>query len=49
MLKENQMLGEDEIKGARRVLSAAAMTYVAASLMAFLNLLRLIAIRDSRS
>lgn len=49
MLKENQMLEEDEIKGARRVLSAAAMTYVAASLMAFLNLLRMIALRDSRS
>ena len=49
MLKENQMLGPDEIKGARRVLSAAAMTYVAATLMSFLNLLRMILLRDSRS
>ncbi|MGI6556686.1 MAG: zinc metallopeptidase [Pseudoramibacter sp.] len=49
MLQENQMLGPDEIKGARRVLSAAAMTYVAATLVSFLNLLRMILLRDSRS
>ena len=38
----------DETVGVRRVLSAAALTYVAGLLVAVLELLRLIAIRDSR-
>ena len=38
----------DEPAGVKRVLSAAALTYVAALLVAVLQLLRLIAIRDSR-
>ena len=33
----------DRIKGAKSVLSAAAMTYVAAALMSILQILRLIA------
>lgn len=41
------MPGED--KGARRVLGAAAMTYVAAAAMALLQLIRLILIVSSRS
>lgn len=39
------IVGADERKGARRVLSAAAMTYVAALATAVLNLLRLLLIR----
>ncbi len=38
----------DEMKGAKKVLNAAALTYVAATLMALVNLLRLILIRSSR-
>jgi uncharacterized protein len=37
------LMGE-ELKGAKKVLSAAALTYVAAALMAILQLLRLVAI-----
>ncbi|MBQ2675851.1 MAG: zinc metallopeptidase [Clostridia bacterium] len=37
------LLGDDEIKGAKKVLSAAAMTYVAALLQSFLVLLYYIA------
>lgn len=40
---------EDEIKGARRVLTAAAMTYVAALATSLLSLLRLIVIANSRN
>ena len=38
----------EEITGARKVLSAAAMTYVAAAATAVLNLLRMLLIRGSR-
>ncbi len=38
------MLGDDEAKGAKRVLSAAAMTYVAALLVSLAQLLRFILI-----
>lgn len=41
-------LTQSEVGGARSVLWAAAMTYVAAAAMAILQLLRLLAIRDSR-
>lgn len=41
-------LEQDELKGARKVLNAAALTYVAAALMAVLQLLRLILIANSR-
>jgi len=33
---------EDELKGVKKVLTAAALTYVAALLVSFMNLLRLI-------
>ena len=36
------MLEPDELQAARKVLTAAAMTYVAAALATFLQLLRLI-------
>lgn len=39
----------DEMKAARKVLNAAALTYVASTLMALVNLLRLIFLRSSRN
>lgn len=42
ILGNTQMLYGDELKGAKKVLSAAAMTYVAAAIASFLSLLRLI-------
>ncbi|MBR5152309.1 MAG: zinc metallopeptidase [Clostridia bacterium] len=47
-LEENQILDEGEIKGASKVLSAAAMTYVAAAVSAALSLLRLILLFGGR-
>ena len=41
-------LPEDEVKGVKAVLSAAALTYVAAALQAVLQLLRLVLISNSR-
>lgn len=43
-LTNKSILVGDELKGARKVLSAAALTYVAAALVAMLQLLRLILI-----
>lgn len=43
LLGEYHFLEQDEIGGAKKVLSAAAMTYVAAAAMAIVNLLSLIA------
>jgi Zn-dependent membrane protease YugP len=39
---------DEEIAGSRKVLNAAALTYVAATLMALMQLIRLILIRNSR-
>ena len=47
-LDSNYILEGDEITGAKRVLSAAAMTYVASAAMAVLQLLRLILVRNRR-
>ena len=44
MLKEQNFLDRKELVGARRVLSAAAMTYIAALLMSLLYLLRFLVI-----
>ncbi len=44
-LKENGMLVSNEVNGAKKVLNAAAMTYVAATAMALLNLVRLLILR----
>lgn len=41
-LESNAMLEESELKGAKKVLTAAALTYVAALIVALANLLRLI-------
>lgn len=43
-LEQSGSLNDEELRGVRRVLSAAAMTYVAAMLVSLMNLLRLIAI-----
>ena len=48
-MKEMGLLASDELVGARKVLTAAAMTYVAALAMSLANLLRLIALRDRNS
>jgi Zn-dependent membrane protease YugP len=49
ILEGRNILYSDELKGARSVLSAAAMTYVAAALTAIANLLRLIYISRDRN
>lgn len=46
ILQAKNILYNDEIKGAKSVLTSAALTYVAAAVMAIAQLLRLIAIRD---
>ncbi len=42
VIRESNMLYEDEYEGAKKVLSAAAMTYVAAMLTSLANLLRIV-------
>ena len=49
LLQESNMLGSEEIGGARSVLNAAALTYVAAAFAAILQLVRLILISRGRS
>ena len=48
ILETQGLLNGQEIAGARKVLSAAALTYVAATAMAILQLVRLLMIRGSR-
>lgn len=48
LLQEESLLGREEIKGARSVLNAAALTYVAAALAAVLQLARFIIIAQGR-
>jgi uncharacterized protein len=48
MLSDGGFLAKDEVPLAKKVLDAAALTYVAATAMAVLNLVRLLAIRGSR-
>lgn len=48
VLSDTGLLAGDEINGARAVLSAAALTYVAALVMTVLQLIRLLALRNSR-
>lgn len=47
-LRSSSMLDEDELSGAKKVLSAAAMTYVAAALVSATQLLRLVLISRGR-
>ena len=48
ILDSQGILYGDELKGAKKVLSAAALTYVAAAAVALGNLLRLLALRGRR-
>ena len=48
MLRENSILSENELSGSRKVLQAAAMTYVASALVAVANLARLILLSQGR-
>lgn len=47
-LSRTGVLGQDELPGARKVLNAAALTYVAAAAVAVMHLLRLLVLRGSR-
>lgn len=48
-LSDRIIIYPDEMAGARKVLNAAALTYVAATLMALVTLLRLLILRNSRN
>ena len=48
LLEQTHTLSPDELAGAKKVLTAAAWTYIASALMAVLQLLRLILIARSR-
>jgi len=48
LLSETGLLARDEIGGAKAVLDAAALTYVAALVMTILQLVRLLALRGAR-
>jgi hypothetical protein len=48
MLSTGKYIEKDEVPMAKKVLDAAALTYVAATAMAVLNLIRLIALRGER-
>ena len=48
VLGQTGVLGSDELHGANKVLNAAAWTYIAATLMAIMQLVRLLALRNSR-
>lgn len=47
-LKEKHILDDSELTGSKKVLSAAAMTYVAATLVSAMQLLRLVLISNNR-
>lgn len=49
LLQDGRLLGSDEVQGARSVLNAAALTYVAAALAAVLQLARFLLIASGRS
>jgi len=48
ILSQNNVLSPEELRGARKVLSAAAMTYVASALTALMSLVRLILLSQRR-
>ena len=48
MLESQEILYDEEIKGCKKVLSAAAMTYVAAAASSALQLLRLVLLSGRR-
>ena len=48
ILAENNVLSDEELRGVKKVLSAAAMTYVASALTALMSLVRLILLSQRR-
>jgi len=48
VLRNNNVLTQEELSGVRKVLTAAALTYVASALSAIMNLLRLVLLSRSR-
>jgi len=48
-LESSCMLDDTELRGAKKVLSAAAMTYVAATLVSAMQLLRLVLLSRGRN
>ena len=48
ILRENNVLTSDELQGVKKVLSAAAMTYVASALTELMSLLRLVLLSRNR-
>ena len=48
ILRENNVLSPAELKGVQKVLTAAAMTYVASALTALMSLLRLVLLSGNR-
>jgi len=48
ILRSNNVLSKDELNGVKKVLTAAAMTYVASALTAMMSLLRLILLSRNR-
>jgi len=48
LLRSNKVLTEQELSGAKKVLTAAALTYVASALTAIMSLIRLILISRNR-
>ena len=48
ILRSNNVLTPDELKGVKKVLTAAALTYVASALTALMSLLRLILLSQNR-
>ena len=48
ILEETGMMVDDELRGARKVLSAAALTYVASAASSVLQLLRLVLLTGGR-
>jgi len=47
-LAQGGYLGEDELRGARAVLTAAALTYVAAAAVSVMHLVRMLVMANSR-
>jgi Zn-dependent membrane protease YugP len=48
ILRSNNVLTHEELRGVKKVLTAAALTYVASALTALMSLLRLILLSRSR-
>jgi Zn-dependent membrane protease YugP len=49
LLADNNFLSQDEIPGVKKVLKAAALTYIAAAVSAIANLLRYLAILNDKN